>query len=215
SNGVASYITSSTVTVSSKLSQVDLSATQWDRKLYNNADSNSMYGRGNTGVFSTDPNVKPLEKDNTFIASIITKPLIAENQDFILRGSVNLNIYNLDYTGTPEYYFGLTAADTIPELTNQASPLIRMAYVAGAIKWQCQLNESGLGYATNYYSGAVQGNFSFIRKGNTLFSSVTLNTGTFTQVGTISQKALKFGMFCQNNGSKTDISAILQELIIL
>lgn len=215
SNGTASYITSSTVTVSNKLSQVDLSATQWDRKLYNDADSKSIYGRGNTGIFSTDPNVKPLEKDNTFIASLITKPLIAENKDFILRGSVNLNIYNLDYTGAPEYYFGLTAADTVPELTNQASPMIRMAYVDGAIKWFCQLNEFGLGYATNYYSSAIQGNFSFIRKGNTLFSSINLHTGTFTQVGTITQKALKFGMFCQNNSSKTDVSAVLQELIIL
>ncbi|WP_294332684.1 hypothetical protein [uncultured Chryseobacterium sp.] len=215
SNGVASYITSSTVTVSSKLSQVDLSATQWDRKLYNNADSNSIYGRGNTGVFSTDPNVKPLAKDNTFIASLITKPLIAENRDFILKGSFNLIIYNIDYTGTPEYYFGLTAADTVPELTNQASPMIRMSYTDYAIRWSCQLNESGLGFATGYYSSAIQGNFSFIRKGNTLFSSVTLNTGTFTQVGTITQKALKFGMFCQNNSYKTDVSAVLQELIIL
>ncbi|KAA0126821.1 hypothetical protein FY557_15420 [Chryseobacterium sp. SN22] len=215
SNGVASYITSSTVTVSNRLSQVDLSATQWDRKLYNDADSKSIYGRGNTGVFSTDPNVKPLERDNTFIASLITKPLIKENQDFILRGSFNLNIYNLDYTGTPEYYFGLTTADTVPELSNQAFPVIRMGYAAGAIKWYCQLNESSLGYATNYYSSAVQGNFSFIRKGNTLFSSVTLNTGTFTQIGNITQKALKFGMFCQNNGSKTDVSAVMQELIIL
>ncbi len=215
SNSVASYITSSTVTVSSRLSQVDLSATQWDRKLYNDADSKSIYGRGSTGIFSTDPNVKPLDKDNTFIASLVTKPLIAENRDFILKGSFNVNIYNWDYTGTPEYYFGLTGADTVPELSNQAFPMIRMAYMAGQLKWFCQLNESGVGYATGYYSSAVQGNFSFIRKGNTLFSSVTLNTGTFTQIGTITQKALKFGMFCQNNSYKTDVSAVLQELIIL
>lgn len=215
SNGAASYITGTSITVSSKLSQVDLSATQWDRKLYNDTSSNLIYGRGNTCVFSTDPNVKPLENDHTFITSLVSKPIIPENSDFILRGAINLNVYNWDTSRDPEYYFGLVDANTAPALTNQASPFIRMAFNFYALRWRFQLNKSELLNTTNNYDAATFANFSFIRKGNTMISSITVNTGTFTEIGTTTQKSLKFGMFCQNNTIKTDVSAVLQELILL
>ena len=215
SNGTASYTTNSTVLISNALSKVDLSSTQWDKKLYNDTVSNNIYGRGNVCVFATDSNVKPLENDYTFIASLISKPLVSENQDFILRGSINLNIYNWEYSRDPEYYFGLVNTNTLPELTNQASPFIRMVYTRSALRWRCQVNTSELMLATNHYDTAAQGNFTFIRRGETLISSITLNTGTFTTIGSITQGSLKFGMFCQNNTFKTDVSATLQELIIL
>lgn len=215
SNGAASYITGTSITVSSKLSQVDLSATQWDRKLYNDTSSNLIYGRGNTCIFSTDPNVKPLGDDHSFIASLITQPIIPENRDFILKGSLTLNVYNWDVSRDPEYYFGLVNKDLEPALTNQASPFIRIAFNHYALRWRFQLNRSEVINTTNHLDPATHAHFSFIRKGDALISSVTMNTGTFTEVGTITQKPLRFGMFCQNNTFKTDVSAVLQELILL
>lgn len=215
SNGAASYITGTTITVSSKLSQVDLSATQWDRKLYNDTSSSLIYGYGNTCIFSIDPNVKPPENDNIFIASLVSKPVIPENRDFILRGSVNLNLYNWEYSKNPEYYFGPVDSDTVPALTNQASPFIRMLYSREALRWKCQVNKLEPVHCTVNYDTAAHGDFSFIRRGNMLISSITLNTGTYTEIGTITRKALKFGMFCQNNAYRTNVSAVLQELILL
>lgn len=215
SNGIASYTTHSTISVSNNLSHVDLSALQWDKKLYNDATSDRIYGRGNVCIFTLDENVKPPARDYTFIASLISKPIIGENQDFILKGSLNMNIYNWEYSGEPEYFFGLVGANVTPDLTIQASPLIKMKFSLGALKWRSQLNISDFVLANNNYDTAISANFSFIRKGDHVVSSIVLPTGTFTTVNQITQGALKFGLFCQNNSHTTFISTTLDELILL
>jgi len=215
SNGIASYTTNSTISVSNNLSHVDLSALQWDKKLYNDTISDKIYGRGNVCVFNLDENVKPWANDYTFIGSVISKPIIGENQDFMLKGSINMNIHNWDYTGDPEYFFGLVGANVTPELTNQASPFIKMRYSNAALKWTSQLNISDSVLANNNYDIAIVANFSFIRKGDQIISSIVLPTGTFTTINQITQGALKFGMFCQNNRYITSISTTLDELILL
>ncbi|MEG1591663.1 hypothetical protein [Chryseobacterium sp.] len=214
-NGVASYTTQTTISVKNSLQSVDLSNLQWDKKLYNNAVSNLIFANGNVCSFTTDANVKPLADDHTFIAAFATEPIINANQDFILKGAFNMNIYDYYASGEPEYYFGLMNAEVQPQLSNQAISYVMLRFQGSYIRLRAQLNLSNHVNATIGNDVLTSGTFSFMRRGNTMISSLSLPTGTVNTIETVTQGALKFGMFCQNNRYSTNVSAQLHELILL
>ena len=214
-NGIAAYTAQMTISVKNSLQSVNLSDLQWDKKLYNDAVCNEIYAVGNVCIFKTDSNVKPLENEHNFIATLATKPLIAANQDFILKGSFSINIHDYYATGDPEYYFGLMNAYIQPQLANQAINYFRVQFNGNSIQIKAQLNLSNTVAATFGHDVLANGNFTFMRRGNTMISSLSLPTGTFNTIENVTQGALKFGIFCQNNRYLTNVSAQLHELILL
>lgn len=121
-NGVATYVTGKTITVTNNMQPVNTSSLTWNVKTFNNNPTTENFGNGGLAQVSTDASIEALANNNNMIASLKSSELIPANKDFYLQMLVEDIATS---TASPDtiggsIYAGLTLSANINQLITNA-----------------------------------------------------------------------------------------------
>lgn len=141
-NGVASYVTGKTITVTDNLQMVNTGALTWDVKTFNNNVTTENFGSGGTAQVSTDASIEALDSNYNMIASLKSSELIPANKDFYLQFQIE-NVANSNQspvTTGGNVYAGLTLSSNSNQLITNSFAFMRFH---NSSRWQSTNGDNG------------------------------------------------------------------------
>ncbi|BFO64134.1 hypothetical protein [Chryseobacterium sp. KCF3-3] len=211
-NGVAYYLTSFTLNVVAQVNRVDLNNIVWSRKINNNATSPVITESGASVSYSSDPNVKAMADDSSFVAARKTNQLVGADEDFYMTVEITGNTSTItNGQGTMTHFVGLVNAASTVDLLNQTVVNLRAVqkyWYPFTVFFPDNSSNSLVNNSGNTYGLSV----IFMRRGGSWTIIITINNQTLLYTKTGYTGAISFGMYNQNTAAATGISVNIVEL---
>lgn len=211
-NGVAYYLTSFTLSVVTQVVSVDLNNITWSRKIYNDAVSPVITESGSSVSYSSDSNVKAMADDSSFVAARKTNELVGDGEDFYMTVEITGSTSTVtNGNGSMMHFVGLVNSASPVDLLNQTVVNVRAQqryWYPFTIFFPDNSANSLVHNIPNPYGLTA----IFMRRAGSWTIIITYNNQTLIHTKNGYTGAIAFGMYNQNTGSATGISANIVEL---
>ncbi|MEI7488107.1 MAG: hypothetical protein WCJ72_11995 [Chryseobacterium sp.] len=211
-NGVAYYLISFTLNVVAQVNRVDLNNIVWSRKINNNATSPVITESGASVSYSSDPNVKAMADDSSFVAARKTNQLVGADEDFYMTVEITGSTSTItNANGSMTHFVGLVNSASTVDLLNQTVVNVRAQqrywYPFTIFFPDNSPNSLSHNIPSPYGLSVI-----FMRRGGSWTIIITYNNQTLLYTKTGYTGAISFGMYNQNTAAATGISANIVEL---
>ncbi|WP_374465598.1 hypothetical protein [Chryseobacterium sp.] len=211
-NGLVWYLTSFTISVVTQVMSVDLNNITWSRKIYNNTTSPVITESGSTVSYNSDPNVKAMADDSSFVAARKTNELVGADEDFYMTVEITGSTSTVtNANGSMTHLVGLVNSASTVDLLNQTVVNVRAQQ-----RYWYPFTIFFPDNSPNSLSHNIPSPFGlsviFMRRGGSWTIIITYNNQTLLYTKTGYTGAIAFGMYNQNTVAATGISANIVEL---
>ncbi len=188
----------------------DFTSVSWEKKLFNNAVNDSVFGSGSAAQYQSSPLVKPYADENIIVSALKSSKVIDAGDDFYLKMTAFFAWHSR--SGLSNHYVGLMPSNQSLGLVNQNEIFILAKGRGDSYVRNIYIDNSNLG-VTNKPGGSSESvEITFIRKNNMCYYSVSRKGSKVQWQKTILPKDLSIAIFNENMKKDVNVKLNVQEL---